>query len=97
MSNEPPSTCLECGGAGWVAVDQTMGWPYGEQVQCPNPRCATEPPSISFLFPCEECGAHTDPEWWFRSGQLCGDCLAGYGMPLTRVEEWMERHGRPRH
>ena len=26
--------CRECGGLGWVVVDQTIGWPYGEQVQC---------------------------------------------------------------
>lgn len=44
---EPPFNCPECGGVGWVVVDQTMDWPYGEQRQCPNPSCATEPPSDS--------------------------------------------------
>jgi NAD-dependent SIR2 family protein deacetylase len=28
----PP--CETCGGVGWNVEGQTIGWPYGEQVQC---------------------------------------------------------------
>lgn len=28
--------CTTCRGLGWVVENQSMYWPYGEQVQCPD-------------------------------------------------------------
>lgn len=28
--------CSTCFGYGWVVVDRTIDWPYGEQVECPG-------------------------------------------------------------
>lgn len=46
--------------------------------------------TLDFLFPCDECRVPVDPEWWYRSGRLCGDCLANYAMPIMTTEEFME-------
>lgn len=31
--------CTTCWGLGWIVEGRTYNWPYGEQVQCPNPEC----------------------------------------------------------
>lgn len=37
--------CETCTGLGWIVVGQTLDWPYGEQVQCPD--CQSIPESES--------------------------------------------------
>jgi hypothetical protein len=40
--NAASPVCLTCGDLGWIVVNQTWEWPYGEQKQCPD--CTSAPP-----------------------------------------------------
>lgn len=55
----------------------------------PMPDPAVGPPFISDdYYPCEECSEPTEYGWFRYSGGLCGDCLAGYAVPLTGIRDW---------
>ncbi len=43
------TACETCAGVGWIVQDQTIGWPYGEQVQCSCVDGFTEAPTLHRL------------------------------------------------
>lgn len=83
-----PPVCAGCGGAGWVVVDQTMGWPYGEQIQCADCDGLGHPKELTLTVECPSCeGAGEDCNGWAN----CLWCKGGQqSVAVVHVEKVLQ-------
>jgi hypothetical protein len=78
--------CETCGGLGWVVEGQTIGWPAGEQVQCPD--CRDGHPIIDVRAKCPKCrgegGGIVVNQWGEPEDDDCGNCSGTGWVSLGR-------------
>jgi hypothetical protein len=91
--------CETCGELGWVVEGQTIGWPAGEQVQCPD--CRDGHPIIDVRAKCPKCrgegGGIVVNQWGEPEDDDCGNCsgtgwvsLGRYTIELLPVVHWSD-------
>jgi hypothetical protein len=82
--------CETCGGLGWVVEGQTIGWPAGEQVQCPD--CRDGHPIVELRALCPMCEGDADDRWPCPPGCVNGRVSLGrYTVELIAVikDTWL--------